>query len=118
MFFKRRLFLTTLVALLSSYLIACQPTPTLVPASVSGIGIGITSDSCPSASIQAGQQVSWTNQDSREHVVQDMSDVENPQFSSGSLQRGDHFEFTFENAGTYNYTCSEDGSTTGTITVE
>ena len=118
MFFKRELLLITLVILSCSSLMACQPTPTLVPASASGIGVGITSDDCPNVSVQVGQQVSWTNQDSREHLVQDISDEENPQFSSGPLQTGDHFEFTFTQVGTYTYECSEDGSMTGTVTVE
>lgn len=118
MLFKGRVFLTILAALSCLVLVACQSTPTVVPASISGIGVGITGDQCPSAALQVGQQVSWTNQDSREHIVQDTSDRENPQFSSGPLQSGDHFEFTFMSAGTYTYKCSEDGSMTGTITVE
>ena len=115
---KSKAFMIKLVLLLSTVLVACQPTPTLVPASVAGIGVGITSDSCPSLGVEVGQQVTWTNQDSHAHIVHDITDRGNPHFSSGRLQTGDHFEFTFMKPGTYTYACSADETMTGTITVE
>ena len=115
--FRSQAFAATL-GFFSAFLVACQATPTLVPLSAAGIGVGITADSCPSVEVEVGQQVSWTNQDSREHIVHDITDEENAQFSSGPLQTGDHFEFTFMTPGTYTYQCTSDGTMTGVITVE
>lgn len=116
---KAQGYATTVLLVLAGMLVACQPaTPTLAPLSAAGIGVGITADSCPSVGVEVGQQVSWTNQDSREHIVRDITDPANAQFGSGSLQPGNHFEFTFLNPGTYIYECTADGSLTGTITVE
>ena len=118
-YFRLQAFVATLLVTVSALLAACQPaTPTLAALSAAGIGVGITADSCPSVGVEVGQQVSWTNQDSREHIVSDITDPANAQFRSGSLQPGDHFEFTFLNPGTYIYECTADGSLTGTITVE
>jgi plastocyanin len=116
--FKHQVVAATQLLMLSGFLVTCQATPTLVPVSAAGIGVAITRDSCPSVGVEVKQQVSWTNQDSREHIVRDITDTGNAEFDSGPLQTGDHFEFTFLKVGTYTYECSTDGIMTGTITVE
>lgn len=119
MFFCNRQFLfIAMLIVLSGTLAACQPTPTLAPASAPGIVVGITDDICPGIGVQVGQQVTWTNQDDREHIVRDVSTKEGSLFASGILKPGDSFAITFTQAGTYTYECSEDGDRTGTITVE
>lgn len=119
MFFcKRQFILIGMLILVSGILAACQPTPTLAPASAPGIVLGITDDICPGIEVQVGQQVTWTNQDSREHLVRDVSTKEGSLFDSGILQPGDSFSITFTQAGTYTYECSEDGDRIGTVTVQ
>lgn len=54
--------------------------------------------------IEAGQLLTWENQDSIRHTVTD--DTENPQFSSDAIQPGDTFSITFDEAGTFQYHCS------------
>lgn len=115
---KRLSTLTLSVIVLCGLLIGCQPTPTLVTSSTPGIGVGITDEICPNVVVQVGQQVTWTNQDSREHIVRDKPAEGNGQFDSGALQPGDSFAFSFLQAGSYTYECSADGSMTGTVTVQ
>jgi hypothetical protein len=103
---------------LLGFLSACQPAPTLAPMTSPGIGVGITRNSCPNLEVQVGQQVTWTNQDSREHIVRDEPAQGTGQFDSGILQPGDTFAFTFMQAGVYTYVCSENGAMNGTITVQ
>jgi hypothetical protein len=106
------------IIVLGGILAACQPTPTLAPASAPGIVLGITDDICPGIEVQVGQQVTWTNQDKREHIVRDVSTEEGSLFDSGILGPGDSFSITFPQAGTYTYECTEDGDRTGTVTVQ
>jgi plastocyanin len=54
--------------------------------------------------IEAGQLLTWQNDDSIRHTVTD--DTENPEFSSDAIQPGDTFSITFDEAGTFQYHCS------------
>ncbi len=83
-----------------------------------GISVGITNGLCPVVIVEVGQQVTWTNQDSREHIVRHKPAQGDSQFSSGTLQPGDSFAFVFLERGSYVYECSPDGETTGTVTVQ
>lgn len=83
-----------------------------------GIQVGIKDDLCPSVEVAAGDEVRWRNEGSVEHQVSAQNADGTMMFDSGALQRGDTFAFTFPEAGTINYSCSSDGSLTGTITVE
>lgn len=113
----RKSSLAGLALVLCGFLAACQSTQPLATPSAPGISVGITGGICPNAVISSGQQVTWTNQDSREHIVRHNPAEGTREFDSGTLLPGDSFSFTFVNAGSYNYECSEDGSMTGTITV-
>jgi len=114
--YKRESSILGIVVLLGGFLAACQSQPLITP-SAPGISVGITGETCPSVMVQAGQQVTWTDQDSREHLVRDKPAEGNGLFDSGKLQPGDSFAFTFPQPGSYTYQCSPDGATTGTITV-
>jgi len=116
--YKRQSVLIGLVMMLGGFLSACQSTPSLATSSAPGINVGITSDTCPNVVVPVGQQATWTNQDSREHVVRHKPAEENGQFDSGTLQPGDSFAFSFPQPGSYIYECSVDGAMTGTITVQ
>ena len=50
--------------------------------------------------VEAGTTVVWTNMDSVAHTV--TSDI----FSSGSMEAGESYNFSFEEEGVYEYTCS------------
>jgi len=104
--------------MLSGFLTACQSTPTLVISSTPGTSVGITKTICPNVVVQVGRQIIWTNQDSQEHIVRDSSTEGSSLFDSGTLGPGDSFAFTFSQAGSYTYQCSESGDTTGTATVQ
>ncbi len=62
--------------------------------------------------IKKGTTVTWTNQDSVVHTIK--SDT----FNSSDLSQGDRFQFTFNNSGTFNYSCGIHPNMTGTIVVE
>jgi plastocyanin len=80
--------------------------------------VAITGDICPGVEVQVGQQVTWTNQDSREHIIRHKPAQGQGQFDSGTLQPGDSFSFTFVQPGSYPYECSPDGAMMGTVTVQ
>ena len=116
--YKRRSVLIGLVVVFTGFLAACRSIPPLVTPSGPGISVGITDDSCPNVVVQVGQQVTWTNQDSREHVVRHKPAQGNIEFDSGTLQSGDSFVFTFLQPGTYIYECSVDATVGGTVIVQ
>lgn len=117
---KRNLFFAGMTFLAAGILISCQSpaTPTLAELSQPGIGVGISDDSCPSVQAKVGEQISWTNQGRQEHIVRAKSVEGESAFDSGTLLPGDSFVVTLTQPETYQYDCSEDGSLTGTITVE
>lgn len=110
--------LAGLWVLLGVILVACRPESETTPSTSPGIGVEITSDSCPNLVVQAGQQVTWTNRDNNEHVVRHIPEAGSGQFDSGTLSPGDTFAFTFPESGQYSYACSADGGMTAMITVD
>ena len=115
---KNQLALIFSVLVIASLLSACRSATPLATPSGPGISVGITGDTCPNVVVQAGQQVTWTNQDSNEHVVRHNPAEGDVLFDSGTLQPGDVFAFTFSQPGIYTYECSADDVMTGMITVE
>ncbi len=64
--------------------------------------------------IQAGETVTVTNDDSVTHTWTSRDG----EFSSGSLNVGESFQFTFETPGVYEFFCSIHPAMTGSLTVE
>jgi plastocyanin len=64
--------------------------------------------------INVGDTVTWTNDDSANHTVV----ADNGEFKSGDLGQGATFSFTFTKAGTYQYKCGVHPNMTGTVTVK
>jgi hypothetical protein len=116
-FNKQTKFIASLI-LLSGLFTACQSTPTLVSPSAPGISLGIQGDKCPGVEVKVGEQVTWTNQDDRAHIVRHIPDEGNSQFDSGILNKGDSFSFTFVQPGVYSYKCLIEDEATGTVTVQ
>ena len=52
--------------------------------------------------ISTGQTVTWTNMDTVPHTVTSTTGV----FNSGSIEPGQTFSYTFNNAGTFEYSCT------------
>jgi plastocyanin len=66
--------------------------------------------------VTKGTTVTWTNNDSVAHtVVDDLSNVGGP--SSGDIQPGSTYSFTFNKTGSFQYHCSIHSSMRGTIVV-
>ena len=66
-----------------------------------------------SLTVSTGTTVTWTNNDSVTHTVTSDTGA----FSSGNLDPGQTFSFTFSQAGTFAYHCSIHTSMHGTVTV-
>jgi plastocyanin len=62
--------------------------------------------------VKQGTKVTWTNQDSAPHKIKSAT------FNSGELKQGDTFDFTFNDKGSFDYSCSIHPSMTGKIVVE
>ncbi len=109
--------LMLMLVLLAGLLAGCQSQARLAGSSDAGISVGITAETCPNVAAQVGQKVTWTNQDSASHIVKATPPSGSGQFDSGILKPGDVFAFSFPETGTFPYTCSEDGTKTGTVTI-
>lgn len=62
--------------------------------------------------VKQGTKVTWSNQDSAIH------DIKSDTFNSQNLNRGNKFEFTFEDKGSFDYICGIHPTMTGKIVVE
>lgn len=62
--------------------------------------------------IKKGITVTWTNNDSAQHQIKSAT------FNSSQLGKGQSFSFTFNDAGTFDYSCAIHPSMLGKIIVE
>ena len=91
------------------------PTPAPTPAVVnqtSSVSIHSFSFNPAALTIKQGTTVVWTNDDPVPHQIKSAS------FNSSLLNTGDNFSYTFENVGTFDYSCAIHPTMTGTITVQ
>ena len=67
-----------------------------------------------------GTTVVWANEDTVPHTVQSQDEFGKviALFNSAPLNTGDRFEFTFEEAGVYNYFCSFHAWRVGVVTIK
>jgi plastocyanin len=62
--------------------------------------------------VKKGTTVTWTNNDPAQHQIKSTT------FNSGQLSKGQSFSFTFNDTGTFDYSCAIHPSMTGKIIVE
>lgn len=62
--------------------------------------------------VKAGTTVTWTNDDSAPHTISSAT------FESSQLLPGQSFQYTFDQAGTYDYICGIHPSMTGQVVVQ
>jgi plastocyanin len=98
----------TLVALAAC--LAASP----VQAADSGVAIANSAFDPPTVTIQVGDVVTWTNQDSVAHTAT----ATDGSFDTGQLANGAFETVTFDTAGTFAYVCSIHPQMTGSIAVE
>jgi plastocyanin len=68
-----------------------------------------------SITVKKGTTVTWTNNDSTTHTVQETDGKSGPK--SDNIAPGGTYTFTFVAAGSFAYHCSIHPSMTGTVTV-
>ena len=73
----------------------------------------------PNLAVVVGTTVTWPNEDGAPHTT---TSGQNGRFddigwNSSSLSRGESFSYTFNEVGTFNYTCGIHPSLSGTVTV-
>ena len=103
---------------------ATPPTTPAVPATPAApgvkeptpVGIQISGSAFVPATITiaVGTTVTWTNKDSLPHTVSSQGTL----FDSGSLSRGATFSYTFNQKGTFEYTCGIHPAMVGKVIVE
>ena len=65
--------------------------------------------------VNKGDTVTWTNNDSTAHSVNETDNQKGP--DSGDLNPGDKYSFTFDQTGTFKYRCNLHPEMLGTVTV-
>ena len=88
---------------------ASNPVPT------SNISISDFAFSPDSITIKKGTKVTWTNQDTTAHTVQETDGLPGPK--SATLNKGVSYSYTYKNTGTFHYDCSIHPYMTGTVIV-
>jgi plastocyanin len=112
------IILTILVVLFVN--ISCEFNNNDDPADSNLIRIRDNSFDPPVLSVVVGRVVLWLHEGNSPHTVTSGTPTANPgsMFDSGTLRNGNAFEFTFSEAGTYQYFCKVHGaSMSGTIQV-
>jgi plastocyanin len=93
-----------------------EGTPAGTADATSGTAVSIENFSFGSSpvTVSVGTTVTWTNNDVAPHTVT----ATDGSFSSGNLNPGESFSFTFSTAGTFDYVCSYHPNMTGSIVVQ
>ncbi|MCC5948288.1 MAG: cupredoxin domain-containing protein [Nitriliruptoraceae bacterium] len=84
------------------------------PVAQDGLGVLVEDNRFAPESIvaQVGDTIEWEHTGSNPHTVT------GEDFDSGSMSSGDTFEFTFDEPGTYTYTCEIHGGMDGEVIIE
>jgi plastocyanin len=106
---KRRWTLAAATAALTMWIAASA-----VLAADSSVTIAGFAFAPATVTIQVGDSVTWTNEDSTPHTAT----AGDGSFDTGQLANGDSEAVTFDTAGTFAYVCSIHPQMTGTVVVE
>lgn len=82
-----------------------------------GISVSITDSTCPSVQISPNDTITWVNEDSVEHPITVAYPDGETMVDLGAVQPGESAAVTFPAEGSYAYTCTEDLTAGGTISV-
>ncbi len=110
---KRLVFGILALMILAVLLSGCQQSApqTTAPVETSKILIKDFAFNPQSVTVKAGTKVTWTNLDDVNHVLKS-------NFFEQTLYPGDSYSYTFNQTGTYNYSCLIHPSMKGTIIVQ
>jgi plastocyanin len=90
-------------------------TPVVTPASTQGsnvVNIQNFAFNPGTLTVKKGTTVTWTNNDAAQHQIKSAT------FNSSQFGKGQTFSFTFNDAGTFDYSCAIHPSMLGKIIVE
>jgi plastocyanin len=88
------------------------PSASSTPVSTNMINIQNFAFSPQTITVAKGATVTWTNNDSASHQIKSQT------FNSNLLGKGQTFSFTFNDSGTFDYSCAIHPSMTGKIVVQ
>ena len=113
---KSKILTFSLAALVLVMVSGCSTqAPTAAPATNSttvAISIHNFAFNPATLTVKKGTTVTWTNDDPMPHQIKSVS------FNSDALSTGQTFSFTFNDAGSFDYSCAIHPSMTGQIIVE
>lgn len=112
-FITRMLILVLATFAMFSIFVTSCPSPSKTPTSTNKVEISNFSFKPENITITAGTTVTWTNKDGAAHTVTSDDGL----FDSGNLSKGDTFQYTFEQAGTFEYHCTLHSNMTGKVIV-
>jgi len=101
------------LAMFSIFVISCRSSST-TPTSTDKVEISGFVFKPENITIAVGTMVTLTNKDAAVHTLTSDNDL----FDSGNLSKGDTFEYTFNQTGTFGYYCTIHPSMTGKVIVE
>ncbi len=107
------LVLAILVMFSIFFVISC-PSPSKTPTSTNEVEISNFSFKPEDITITAGTTVTWTNKDAATHTVTSDDEL----FDSGNLSKGDTFQYTFNQTGTFDYHCTLHPNMKGKVIVK
>ena len=87
-------------------------TPAIAPTAPNSINIQNFAFNPGTLTVKKGTAVTWINNDSATHQIKSAT------FNSGQLGKGQSFSFTFDTAGSFDYSCAIHPSMTGKIIAE
>lgn len=111
---------TTALAAILALTAACGGTATTAATAAPATTIDITGRAFPAnTDVAKGTKVTWNNKDTSSHTVTSGTrPTKDGTFDSGQVAGNATFSFTFANAGTFQYFCSNHSGMQGTITVK
>jgi plastocyanin len=102
------------LALLTLYVSAGATPASRAEAPANAVRIADQKFAPASITIKAGETVTWTNADNRDHKIVG----KDGSWTSDNLKHGDTFKHTFDKAGTYAYACEYRPRMKGTVVVK
>lgn len=92
-----------------------SPVTSTAPTAANAVSVKNFAFSPDAITVKKGAVVTWTNNDATTHTITETDGQTGP--SSGNLESGKSYSFTYSTVGTFHYHCAIHSEMTGTVTV-